>query len=187
MLRLVPFECVTPPEAAKEEQFRAVFQSCLPKVVAYASRRVPAHDVDDVAAATFLVVWQRWDDVPAGQGTLPWVYAVAGRIISQHHRSGSRWCRLRGLLAGLGPAMEPALDLVFDDQVADTLARLRPTDRALLVLSYWEDLAPAEIAQMLGISTNAASIRLHRARKRFAAAWDPWPDGELAPFDGTEP
>jgi RNA polymerase sigma-70 factor (ECF subfamily) len=31
----------------------------------------------------------------------------------------------------------------------------------------WEQLAPAEIAEVLGITANAVSIRLHRAREKL--------------------
>jgi RNA polymerase sigma-70 factor (ECF subfamily) len=40
------------------------------------------------------------------------------------------------------------------------------------MLHAWEDLAPAEIATVLGVRPNAISVRLHRARRRFAAALD---------------
>lgn len=37
----------------------------------------------------------------------------------------------------------------------------------MLRLWAWEQLPPREIAVALGISPNAASIRLHRAKKRL--------------------
>jgi RNA polymerase sigma-70 factor, ECF subfamily len=44
---------------------------------------------------------------------------------------------------------------------------LRADDAELRRLWAWEQLTPAEIATVLGISANAASIRLHRARERL--------------------
>ena len=44
------------------------------------------------------------------------------------------------------------------------LARLRPAEAEVLRLWAWEELAPAQIAVVLGISPNAVSIRLHRAK-----------------------
>ena len=35
------------------------------------------------------------------------------------------------------------------------------------MLSEWEDLSAKEIAQVLGCSVSAASVRLHRARRRI--------------------
>ena len=45
--------------------------------------------------------------------------------------------------------------------------RLRTEDAELLRLWAWEQLAPGEIATVLGITANAASIRLHRAREKL--------------------
>jgi len=48
------------------------------------------------------------------------------------------------------------------------IACLRSDEQELLRLWAWEDLTPAEIAVVLGITPNAVSIRLHRARGRLA-------------------
>ncbi|MGO4229800.1 sigma factor-like helix-turn-helix DNA-binding protein [Arthrobacter sp. YAF34] len=54
--------------------------------------------------------------------------------------------------------------------MADVLARLRERDREVLMLSYWDELTTAELAQTLGCSSSAAAVRLHRARRAFAKA-----------------
>ena len=59
-----------------------------------------------------------------------------------------------------------------DPALADALARLRPAEQELLRLWAWEDLAPADIALVLGTTTNAVNIRLHRARRRLAELLD---------------
>jgi RNA polymerase sigma-70 factor, ECF subfamily len=43
-------------------------------------------------------------------------------------------------------------------------------DRELLLLIAWEGLEPSQTARVLGCSRNAPAVRLHRARKRLAAA-----------------
>jgi RNA polymerase sigma-70 factor (ECF subfamily) len=40
-------------------------------------------------------------------------------------------------------------------------------------LTAWEGLAPREIARVLGLPAAVVSVRLHRARRRFAAALAP--------------
>ena len=62
------------------------------------------------------------------------------------------------------------------------LGRIPPRCQELLRLIAWEDLSHAEAAAVLGISVNALTIRLHRARARFEAAlvkgsggWRTWP------------
>ena len=47
------------------------------------------------------------------------------------------------------------------------MATLRPAEAELLRLWAWEQLTPGEIATVLGITPNAASIRLHRARRKL--------------------
>ncbi len=57
-----------------------------------------------------------------------------------------------------------------DDALGRALAELREGDRELLLLIAWEGLEPAQAAKVLGCSRNALDTRLHRARKRLAAA-----------------
>jgi RNA polymerase sigma-70 factor (ECF subfamily) len=164
---LVSRRMVAAPDS--ETYFRAIFDECYPRIVDYARRRVPAHAVDDIVAATFLVIWRRIDDVPR-EAPLPWTYGVARRVIANQRRSQGRWQNLIQRLGGISPrATVHGLDLP-DPEVAAAMSRLKPSDRGILALAYWEDLGPGEIGEVLGVSTNAATIRLHRARRRFAAA-----------------
>lgn len=167
-LRHIPSLGMTRERNAREEEFRRVFDDCYPKVVNYARRRVADHEVDDVVSATFLVVWRRFEHIPA-DNPLPWVYGVARRVVSDRRRSRGRWERLRLRLAKSRFDDVPAPDPFPDEGVARALDQLRVSDSDILVLAYWEDLGPSEIAQVLEISVNAATIRLHRARTRFAA------------------
>ena len=54
------------------------------------------------------------------------------------------------------------------DAIKKGLAALPPDDADLLRLWAWEQLTPGEIATVLEITSNAVSIRLHRARKKLA-------------------
>jgi RNA polymerase sigma-70 factor (ECF subfamily) len=54
-----------------------------------------------------------------------------------------------------------------DDVLHDALARLGEDDAELLRLWAWEQLGPAEIATVLGVTPNAVSLRLRRARTRL--------------------
>jgi RNA polymerase sigma-70 factor (ECF subfamily) len=59
--------------------------------------------------------------------------------------------------------------VIADLTLATAWRRLRPAEREVLTLALVEDLAPAHLAVALGVSVNAASIRLHRARTKLAA------------------
>lgn len=47
------------------------------------------------------------------------------------------------------------------------LARLRPRDRLVLTLMYFEDLSTREIAERIGWNENLVRVRAHRARQRL--------------------
>lgn len=53
--------------------------------------------------------------------------------------------------------------------VSAAMAKLKPDDRAVLTLFYWEDLPLEQIGESLGCAANAAKTRLYRARERFRA------------------
>lgn len=79
--------------------------------------------------------------------------------------------RRRGaLLARLAVEPTPRHETEGDRPLRCAMARLSDRDREVLMLAAWEQLAPAEIAAVLGCSRSAANVRLHRARKRLLAA-----------------
>ena len=49
---------------------------------------------------------------------------------------------------------------------------MRPDDTELLRLWAWGRLSASEIAEVLDVTPNAASIRLHRARERLRELLD---------------
>jgi RNA polymerase sigma-70 factor (ECF subfamily) len=140
----------------------------------YLARRTDPATADDVLADTLLVCWRRLDDVPAEP--LPWAYGVARRCLANARRGERRRARLAARISVVDPpartttpdAGGPA-DTGPDTGLDEAMARLRPQDAELLRLWAWEQLTPAEIAGVLEISPNAASIRLHRARGRLRA------------------
>lgn len=134
----------------------------------YARRRTDPDAAEDVVADTLLVVWRRLDEVPE-EAVLPWCYRVAANCLSNSRRAGRRRLRLATRVASVRqpPDAEPDLP---DPALHAALATLSPADQEVLRLWAWEDLAPAEIAVALGVSANAVSIRLHRAKGHLADA-----------------
>lgn len=150
---------------------RARFEQVVPTIVEplrrYLARRTDAATAEDALADTLLVCWRRIDDLPADP--LPFAYGVARRCLANAERSHRRQRRLatRIALVDAPREAEPPVDDGPDPHVAQALVALRPADAELLRLWAWEDLSAAEIAVSLGVTTNAAAIRLHRARAAF--------------------
>jgi RNA polymerase sigma factor (sigma-70 family) len=158
---------VTDDRRRRFEQVYAVHRAA---ILGYTLRRTgSADDAADVIAETFLTAWRRIDDLPAGEATLPWLYGVARRVLANQRRGEQRRSalgeRLRSELATEPRDREPPPGL---EGVAVAFRRLGDPDREILTLAGWEGLDAGQIAVVLGCSRNAARIRLHRARRRFA-------------------
>ena len=154
-------------------RFDAIFTAHQRQVLAYAMRRTatPA-DAEDVASETFVIAWRKLGSIPDADGdVLPWLYAVARRVLANHRRGTGRRERLAALLRAEDDVATPERAGEDRDRPAfAALAKLSPADQEVLRLVAWEELGNREIAAVLGISPNAVAIRLHRARSRYAVA-----------------
>lgn len=150
----------------REARFTALAHEVGEPLRRYVARRAPADTVDDVLADAFLVLWRRLDDVPTDD-PLPWAYAVARGCLANAQRAARRQLRLVERIGRLDPPLPRAEDDEHPELLA-ALAGLPATDREVLTLWAWEGLAPREIATVTGLSANAVSIRLHRAKRRLA-------------------
>jgi RNA polymerase sigma-70 factor (ECF subfamily) len=71
---------------------------------------------------------------------------------------------------------EAAVAKQSDPRIYAALALLKPDDRALLLLYYWEELSLQEIAETIGTNVNATKTRLYRAREKFRTRYQEEPD-----------
>ncbi|MFD9003666.1 RNA polymerase sigma factor [Streptomyces sp. NPDC059582] len=140
----------------------------------YLLRRTNPDVVEDVLSETMLVLWRRIDDVPglnAGStpdpdDVLPWCYGVARGCLSNARRADGR--RLR-LVERLIRVQQRSATVAADhSDLHAALDGLGELDRELVRLWAWEGLAPSQIAEVTGLTPNAVSIRLHRAKKKLA-------------------
>lgn len=147
-------------DAARRAEFEQLVAHAYQPLQRYLRRRTDPAAADDVLGEVLLVLWRRAEEIPA-DAPLAWAYGVARGCLANHVRGAVRQDRLVDRLA-LQPPGGPELGA---DHYAldDALAQLPDNDRELLRLWAWEQLAPREIATVLDITPNAASIRLHRA------------------------
>lgn len=151
--------------ADRRHRFENLAAEVYEPIQRYIRRRVDADSVDDLVSETMLTLWRRLDDVPA-EASLPWSYGVARRTIANHRRAGQRHLRLVNRIEA-EPVAPSAAEHPLDVELHTALALLGESDQELLHLWAWEQLEPAEIAVVLGLSPNAVSIRLHRAKSKL--------------------
>jgi RNA polymerase sigma-70 factor, ECF subfamily len=159
------------PETDRQRRFDELFAAYSPDIVAYCGWRAgSAVDPQDAVADVFLTAWRRIDDVPDGDAARVWLYATARRVIANHRRSSRRRAALAERLARETPrTAEPEAE---ESVVQEALLRLGARDREVLLLAEWEELTPAEIANVVGCLAVTARARLHRARRRFRTVYE---------------
>ncbi|NBO52895.1 MAG: sigma-70 family RNA polymerase sigma factor, partial [bacterium] len=106
-------------------------------------------------------------------GERSWAIGVCRKMLANLRRKRTRREGLIGrFIRDLIPPSPPPL-VRRDEELASALATLPASDREALLLAVWDELPPREIAKVLGISPNAAAIRVHRAKRRLRERLEP--------------
>jgi RNA polymerase sigma-70 factor (ECF subfamily) len=142
------------------QDFERIYDDHAEAVRAYVRRRAPRDVVDDVVSETFVVCLRRLDVVPAEP--LPWLYAVARKILANERRKAGR-----EVPGAVEVVYEP--EAVGDAELARAFAQLSERDREVLRLVAWEGLSLRDAATVLDCSAVACRVRYHRAKSRLAA------------------
>jgi RNA polymerase sigma factor (sigma-70 family) len=145
-----------------------------------------AAEADELAQETFVAVWQNRARFRPGAEFKPWVFTIALNLA----RKRLRWWRRRASVS-LDEWMEndsartevSGHEHIGADRltraetataVRDAIAAL-PTDlREALVLSEYENLSHAEIAEVVGATSKAVETRIYRAKEKLRAALKAW-------------
>ncbi len=161
--------------------FDALFARYGQPIFGYAYRSVgDAARAEELTQEVFLKAFLHLRRTAPQTAFKAWVYRIATTTCLDAQRAAAR-----------RPAPlreEEALDLVADRQAADPEQRLlqheqrravrRTLDalpdhyRQALLLRQWQDLSYAEIGEALGISVEAVTSLIHRARQAFRAAYN---------------
>ena len=127
---------------------------------------MPRDEVEDLAAETFTVAWRK---LPRRlEHPLPWLYAVAGKVLANHRRKARRQRRV----AARPASGDPAERFGGDRGLAAAFATLSEREREAICLVAWEGLSHADAARAAGCSAAAFAVRLSRARKKLARELD---------------
>jgi RNA polymerase sigma-70 factor, ECF subfamily len=123
---------------------------------------------EDVVAETLAIAWRKFDDIPGGERELAYIYGIEKGVIANTRRSLRRRRRLaERVRADHLVHNETAVLSSPDIEIATAFGRLRPADREILMLRYWESLSYREIGTILNCSESAVTSRLNRARIRL--------------------
>jgi RNA polymerase sigma factor (sigma-70 family) len=151
-------------------RFTGMYDGCRQRVWAYVVSRAGRQVADEVVSETFAIAWRRLDDVP--EPALPWLLGVARNVLRDNIRAETR-------REALNAELRAWTEGDVADQVTErlgvlrALAELPEDDREVLLLIAWQGLSPKDAARVVGCSSAAFRVRLHRARKRLKQAMEP--------------
>lgn len=125
----------------------------------------PRHDADDVVQEGWLEILRSRDGAAA---PLAWMRGVVRNVARSRRRAGAR---SRTAASEPEPTVPSTDELAMRSEASVRLARaihaLPPAEREVLLLRYWDDLPPREIARRLDVDVVRVKNRLFRARRRL--------------------
>ncbi len=136
------------------------------RVYAYVAYRVgDGPHAEDITSATFERAFRRRDTYDPAKGTpISWLLGIARRCIAD-------MSAVAEIAVSSVPDMPDPVDLA-DEAVrrltlSAALAALDPRDQDIIALRYGADLTARRIGEVLGMTTNATEVALHRALGRL--------------------
>ena len=169
-------------QAGDAEAFDTVFRQYFPKVYRQAFHLVgTAAEAEEVAQEVFLTVYEKIHTFRGASALTTWLYRLTmnAALSRLRRRTRRKEIALDDYLPQfredghhlVRPVVDWSADLeqnLADAQMQHLLRQaielLPPLDKAVLVLSDFEDLPNRDIGEALGLTVLAVKARLHRAR-----------------------
>jgi RNA polymerase sigma-70 factor (ECF subfamily) len=153
--------------------FAAVYDLLAPRLYRFFARHVgDGGHVEDLVQQTLLQMHAARRNYATGSDVTPWAFAIARNLLTDVRRRGHREVlfataddELAALDRGVERASKPdelAVTREMAGAVAEELERLPDAQRAAFVLTRQEGLSIAETAAVLGTTSTAVKLRLHR-------------------------
>ena len=170
----------------KELEFSNVYDQYYEKIRRYVERMVGKNDAEDVTQEVFMKVNNGLKDFEGKSSLSTWVYRIATNsaldkirrrpscqekmsidVVSDSTEQGSVDIESTSL-----SAEREAIRNEMNACIREFIDRLGVDYRTVIILSEMKDLKNQEVADVLGISLDAAKIRLLRARVRLKAEFE---------------
>lgn len=168
--------------------FEELVRRHLPRLLLVARRFVGDEEARDAAQETFLAAFKAIDSFDGQAKISTWLHRIVVNacLMRLRKRSAQVEQSIEPLLptfledghrASVGPAWPETPEELFGREetcrrVREAIARLPESYRTVILLRDFEGLDGQETAEILGISTTAVKVRLHRARQALREILD---------------
>lgn len=176
VLRWLPGVVRPPADELRSEslqEFREIYEQCLPVVLRYMLARV--HDpavAEDLAGDVFEQAVRSWPTFEHRSAPSTWILGIAHHVVSHYRRqSSAHTLPLDAVSVGQphGTTLEDEVQRRDEaERLWRVIARLPARDQELLALRYVADLSFREIAAVVGTREVTVRVRMHRAMGRLS-------------------
>ena len=182
------------PSRSEMTNLAQMYEESRPRLLAMLERRIDPKlavrlDAEDVLGEVYLEARRRWPKFRdrADRPGYVWLYGIARDCLIEAWRKQNRNCRSPkreinwperssvqlglGLVHGqAGPATQ-AEQGELARKMQETMGRLQDSDREILWMRHYDELPFADIALVLSINENTATVRYVRALRRLKDLW----------------
>ena len=147
------------------------------KLARYGSRFIGSHDVrTDIVQDVFVKAYMNLQSFKTNERFSPWIYRIAHNSFVNEIRRASRYSLLDTildtdtLLPHLTAPETADQDALAREEVLameTQLNALKPAEREIIILYYFEELSYDAISDVLKIPTSAVGVKLHRAKRKL--------------------
>ncbi len=160
-----------------QQEFTAIYERESDAIFRFSVLRVSGREQAlDIVQEAFMRLWKSMKDGASIEKPRPFLFKVAHNLIIDWYRK-KKAVSLEGLATEEGGEYEPVQETASADLemgaegrfLVDKLAELEPAYRQPVYLRFVEGLSPQEIGDVLGITANAASVRVNRGLEKLRA------------------
>jgi RNA polymerase sigma-70 factor (ECF subfamily) len=167
-------ELVVAAQRGDQVAFMDLIRARVDRLFAIARRIL--HDVDraeDALQDALVIAWRDLPDLRDPDRFDYWIQRVLANMCIEHaRRDRRRYAKLEVLDLADHATRDELAGVVDRDIVDRAFRRLKPDERAVLVLRHYLGYEHAVIAQTLGVSEGTVRSRLHHAHRAMRAAID---------------
>lgn len=146
--------------------FRELFERYAPMLLRMLLRQLRVREeATDLLQQTFLQLHRARLDFDSGQRFRPWIFTIALNLKREYWRRARRRPESvldDAALAELGVEARGAKRWEARRDLLHGLAQVRPDQREVIELHWFEGLSFSEIGECLGLTANAVKVRAHR-------------------------
>ncbi len=140
----------------------AIFRFCMVKVS-------NSELAEDMTQEVFTRYWQYLRDDKTMTNTRSFLYTIANNMAKDWYKKKKADSLDEKMESGVVPkdiSADPETTAEYQE-VLGLIEDMEEKDKEVLLLTYVEELAPKDIAEILGETANTISVRLNRATKRL--------------------